>query len=290
MKDGDFELGGYLIGRDHPVFVSKFDPSAPEQRVQDKPHPFGNQMSFGVDYETPNAWTFEFSLSEADGDAPDVGVLSEMSKLATLWRRIVDPTVPGAVTPLRYMIGGRIRRVYGRPRGFTPNVSSNIEDGNITATAQFQLEEVVYYDDALQEVELTLRVPPTGWATLPNVWPLVTSIESTRSGAFTVGGTADTFPHEIQIFGPVINPKVTSGDWSVELDTSIPYDGWVKVDPRARTVLRENGASVGGSLSRLTYLPGLTLTPGPKEFTYQGNDSSGASRAVIRWRDAYDSL
>lgn len=287
MQNGDFELGGYLMGAGQPVFISDFSPGTVGARDQDTDNPYGDTRLFGRDRRTPPIWSFEFSVAEKDGAAPDTGVLQSLEELIAAWSTTVDALQPGEVTALRYMIGGRIRRVYGRPRNLSFNPSANIAGGNVVASGQFILQDVFTYGDQLHDASVTLRNGPVGWVTLPAVWPLISTVDSTRQGTFVVGSAAAGYPEDITFYGPVVNPHLRTMFWDIELTASIPEGGWVRIDPRARLATFHNGVSAGNVLSRHTYLPDLTLRPGSHGLIYSGHDSTGTSRAVVRWRNAY---
>lgn len=290
MQNGDFELAGYLIGRDQPVFVSEFNTGPEGDRDQDFDDPLGDTRIFGRDRTSPATWTFEFSVAQAAGQPAAAGVLESLENLKKVWRTAVDARDPGDFTTLRYMIGGRIRRVYGRPRGFVPDPSRNIEDGHVVANASFARLETLTYQDAQEVMELTLRTPPSGEVTLPAVWPLISKVTAARQGVVTVGGSAPTVIDDITFYGPVDNPMIENANWRVAWSGSIPYDGFVRIDPRRRTVLNHQGASVAGALSRRTRMRELTLDPGGQDFTFTGLDNTANARAVVRWRPAYYAL
>jgi len=293
MQNGDFELAGYLIGRDQPVFVTDFQTGSNGERLQDTPNPYGNTRFFGRDQKDPATWSFEFSVAQEDGAAPDSGVLDSLERLATVWNTAVDATDPGAYTSLRYMIGGRVRRVYGRPRNFSFNPSQNIQDGSITATAQFALLDTFSYADAQEQTQLQLRQAPVGAVTLPAVWPVLSVIDTERQGTFDVTGSAEALVDDITFYGPIVNPQLVlagPGGWTVSLIGTIPYDGWVRLDPRWPRVLNQSGGSAAGMVSRRTYLPDLTLRPGARGLTFTGTDPTSTAKTIIRWRPAYNAL
>lgn len=290
MENGDFELGGYLIGRGQPVFVTDFQVGSSGTRHQDEDNPYGNNRWFGRDQKTARVWSFEFSVAQASGTAPAAGVLAALEDLAAAWEGTGDPETPGDYTYLRYMVGGRVRRVYGRPRNFDWDPSKNLEDGNVVATAQFALLDTLHYSDTLEQVEVMLRQPPTGSVTLPAVWPLISVVQSTRQGVYTVASKAAAYPEDLTIYGPVNNPVVDVQDWQVKLNGSIPYDGWVRISPRDGTIINQDDAPVPGMLSRTSYLPDMVLKPGPGGITFAGIDPTATARAVLRWRPAYRTI
>lgn len=291
MENGDFELEGFLVGAGQPVFVSKFSTGTVGDRNQDVDSPFSPVRVFGRDELSAPVWAFEFSISNPDGTLPAAGALDALEALTKAWRGSVDIRNPGAVVKLRYKIAGRVRVVYGRPRNLAFDPSVNLEDGNIVGSAQFALQDTLTYSDALFTEELLLRYPPTGFVTLPAVWPLISVIESTRAGQFVNASSLPAAPEDITFYGPVTNPKLINTHWTVALnDITIPYDGWVRVNPRENTVLDHTGASRAGHLSRETFLPELNVHPGAQDLTFSGVDLSATARAVIRWRTAYYSL
>lgn len=289
MKNGDIELNGFLMGRDHPVFATAIAPGDVVVRDQDNENPYASERIFGIDYRKPPVWKVEFSVGEADGAQPDSGVLDALDSLAAAWS--VDFEDPEVVIPLRYMIGGRVRRVWGRPRNFRFEASMNIADGNIIAGADFALKDTLFYDDAQQLMELRLRSPSTGYATLPGVWPVTSYTTSDRQGLLTSTGTAKVLLEEITFHGPVIDPKLElAGGWTLGLDRTIAYDGWITVNPRLGTIRDQSGASLPGIISRTVYLPDLKIAPGPNSFTYSGKDETSFSKVVIKWREANNGL
>lgn len=289
MQNGDFELGGYLMGKGQPVFATAFKPGGAGERLQDLDHPFADTRVFGRDQKTPPIWQFEFSVAEAAGKNPTT-VVDSLEDLATAWESAVDRQTPGEYTALRYMVNGRVRRVYGRPRNFDWDPSRNIEAGNVVASAQFALRDTTHYDDSQITTEMMLRQPPTGYVTLPAVWPLQTVVESTRQGSFVLAGRKTVQPEEITFYGPVTNPVLAAPDWTIALNGTIPYDGSVTVRPWDNTVTTDKGQPVPGWLSRKTYLPDVQLAPGPVGLTFTGTDPTGTARVVLTARAGYNSL
>lgn len=292
MKNGDFQLGGYTMGRDWPVFVSDFQLGQTADRSQDIEDPMSDTRRFGRDRITPGVWSFKFSISNPAGTLPAAGVLDAVEDLHAAWRHAVDATDPGSYAELYYTVAGRTRCVYGRPRNLAIDPSQNLEDGNVIGSAQFVLMDTYTYDDDVVSVDLGLRQAPTGAVTLPAVWPLTTTVSATRQGIITPGGKAARyFPQDITFYGPVADPALINQNWTVALNgVSIPYDGFIRVDPRRRTVLWNGGGSAAGKLSRSTFLPEVMLTPETQDLQFTGLDPTATARAVVRWRPAYYGL
>lgn len=295
MENGDIELNGYMMGAAHPVFATQLEVMAGKARLQDQDNPYGPTRIFGRDTRAAGTMSFEFSLGERSGQNPGSGVLDVLEELAEAWDPGDDEAggvgrTPGAVVPLRYMIGGRIRRVYGRPRNFAYSASENITAGNVLATAEFDRQDLYHYSDTLGQVDLQMRQQPTGWVTLPAVWPVISVISATRQGLLTTESKVAAVPEDVTFYGPVINPSLTHSDWKIGLEAVIPYDGFVRINPRQGTVLNQAGASLAGQLTRETFLPDIRIRPGVQDLTFTGADPTATSRAVVRWRTAYRTL
>jgi len=288
MIDGDIEVGGYLTGPGQPVFARALNVGAAQARDQDQLNPVGNTTHFGRDYLTPPVWKLEFCIGEGIGP---LEALRALAQLQTAWRTAVNPEEPGAVTTLRYAAAGRTRRVYGRPRNFTPDVSRNLADGDVMATAEFVTADPYHYDDLEGELTITLRDNSNfGAVTLPAVWPLMSVPGAGRQGTIIVDGDAPT-PVQVTFDGPVVNPALAAGEeWAVQTTTSLAYDRSLTIDARTETVELEDGTPVPGVLSHETYLPGARLEPGIQELRFTGTDATGTSKATIRWRNAYYSF
>lgn len=291
MENGDFELDGYLIGKGQPVFASKFQTGTVADRDQDRDSLFSSTRIFGRDERSAPVWSFEFSVAQATGQPAAAGVLDSLEALVKAWRGFSGARTPGAVQRLRYKVAGRERCVFGRPRNLAFDPSVNLEDGNVVASAQFALQDTLHYSDTLNSVEVRLRQPPTGYVTLPAVWPLISVIESTRQGQFTSNSSMPAAPEEITFYGPISDPKLVNTNWEIGLeDIEIPYDGWVTINFRDRTVLDHTGASRAGNLTRDSELLDMYVHPGPQDLTFSGIDLTATARAVLRWRTAYYSL
>lgn len=288
MKDGEVEVGGYLTGPGLPVFVTSLDPGVAAERHQDVQSDYTGKVSFGRDTVSPPVWKLQFAIGE--GRSADEA-LAALAALQRAWRTAVDPRVPGEVTALRYGAAGRTRRVYGRPRNFTPDLSHSLEDGNVVATAEFVTQDAYHYSDVEQSKTLTSRPPATSYVTLPAVWPLLSSKPEIRQSVIQVGGDAPT-PVRVEFTGPGSNPGLIAPGqgWEVQALGTFAYDETLVVDSRTEEIMMGDGTPAPGVLSRATYLPEVQLAPGSTELQFVGNDSTGSATATIRWRDAYTSF
>lgn len=285
LQDGDFELDGYLFSgsRRQPLYVLGFNIEPARIRVQDVPNPMAPEILQGRDQRTPPLWKFGFRVGHGGAAA----TLSRLAGLTAAWDALT--AVPGAESVLRYAVAGRTRRVYGRAREMAPDYSMLYDLGRVVSTGDFQPRDVWFYDDAAQAVTVSLVPNSTGGLKAPLRAPLTTSAGSQRQGIVTVGGDAPA-PVELVFKGPITNPRASSSGWEVGLNTTIAYDQTVTVNTRTGTVLRNDGASLAGTLTRRTYLPTARLQPGVRELTFAGTDPTGTATCTMQWRNTYQSL
>lgn len=283
LKEGDFDLNGYIIGGDksRPVYVLGFDPGLADIREQDNLMPHSNDREFGEDHLAGPTWTLE--LSTGRNVSTEVA-LSSLGAAVRAWRSA--PTTPGKESTLRYKVGGRTRLVFGRPRGFNFNPSLLYSHGYLTTAGQFITSDELHYSDETFGLTVTLLPRPAGGLVSPLIGPLTTVAGSKRQGIIQVGGDAPA-PMEILIKGPVSNPVVSSTGWSVGLDGALAYDQSVTIDTRRRTVKRQDGADLSGMLTRATFLPEARIKPGAREIVFTGTDLTGTSSATVSWRNAF---
>lgn len=284
LKDGDFELDGYLTGERLGVYLRDIDLGSVGFRDQDSPVPNGDALMFGRDTLAGPEWGLAFS---ANHGRDQQAARSAIGKLAAAWNGAASRATPGAVSVLRYRLAGETRRVYGRPRAFSMDPALLFIMGLGRASGKFQTDSPLHYADTAQQLTLQMAVPSGSVITWPGVWPLVFSQGSDRQGVIQdVGGDAPT-PVTATIRGPVTNPFVEGDGWRIDLNTTLAYDQTVTVDARARTALRNDGASLAGSLRRTTYLDACRLAPGPAEIRFGGIDPTGTARCDIQWRPAF---
>lgn len=261
-----------------------------EPTTQDAAYPGGDGVMFGRDFMPGRTITLELgvnAMNEADN-------LAAHAALAAAWRGDSLRRTPGAVATLALTNGGRTRVVYGRPRNFASTLQIVPQLGYSAATVTFACSDDLFYDQANASVSVPLIPPPSGGLLAPLASPLTTAQVVNRPGLVAPGGLTDTWP-VITIYGPVTNPKVTlTGQWFMQFSTTLAFDQSLTVDTRpwARTVLRNDGASLAGSLTRDSVplsrasVPGATST----EVVYSGTDITGTSHISVTWQDAYPHL
>lgn len=282
LANGDFELDGYLFtgSPNSPLYVTDMSPGSVDARVQDRYNPVGHERIFGRDYRTAPTWEFQFRVG--------AGTVAETRRLlgAAQAAWLSTPTEPGGQSVLRYAVGDTVRRIYGRPRRFTPEPAAIYSINQAVARATFDTADALHYDDAADSLTLSLIPANGGGLVSPLVSPLTTAPSAARQGLVTVGGDAPA-PMEVTFKGPVLNPQAASSGWFVGLEGSLAYDQSVTINTRDNTVLRNDGASLGGQLSRRTYLAQARLHPGAQEFIFTGTDPTGTASCTVSWRNTY---
>jgi hypothetical protein len=296
LDDGGFELDGFSFGGESDSVVVQpggFDPGTAVWRVQDQDSPSGDGIVFGRDLLTGPTWGFTFLTNEYTA----VDALDSLEALAGLWLDSASRSVPGAVSTLRYRIGGHRRRVYGRPRRWGMSVTPDLWGGVAPAVADFVCVDALHYDDELRTVDVGVVVgdgASSGGMYSPLSEPLSTVGGGARSGVVdAVGGTAPS-PFIVSIHGPITNPWVAGPGWRFDFRTTLSVTQILTVDTRpwAKTALRQDGASLAGTLTRAsTALPDARLLPGGGAWLdFGGIDGTGTATCVVSWRPTYHSL
>lgn len=286
MIEGDFDLNGYTMGLDSPVVVESFDPGSADWFDQDAISPTTGLRRFGADTVSGPTWLLDLATN-TDSAA---SARAALAGVARAWRPLGLAT-PGYEATLRYMIGGEIRRVYGRPRKFAPAPNGAATSGTMLATAEFVTSEAFVYADEAQALTVGLVPVESGGLFSPLIGTLSTVSGSQRQGLITdVGGDAPA-PMTITIEGPVSGPRVWASGWAVELpELVLAYDQSVTIDTRKGTVLRNDGASLAGYLSRASRLALARLNPGASEINFGGTDATATATATVSWRPTYHVL
>lgn len=285
FKLGDAVFSGESLNES--LMVREFEPGGVNISADDKPRGMRDGMTVGRDFLESRTWAWEISARGTDLTA----VLAAGAVLERAWRP-QQRLMPGISIPLSYLVDGRWRRVYGRPRrfaGFPPDYIASGGVGHIAC--DFLVTDPLHYDDVESSVQLTIVPASTGGLMAPLVAPLSTVRSSSpRAGLVANAGDAPT-PLKVTFKGPIANPWVRSpGGWEVGLTGSLAYDESITVDPLAGTVTRQDGTPANGRLTRKTRLSGTLLQPGVTELTFGGTDLTGTATAKLSWRNAYTSI
>lgn len=292
LNDGEFELDGFGFGGEGHGLVALpggWDPGSSSTRMSDVANPGADATRFGRDFKDGPTWAWKLvSNRDTASDALDA-----IEDLSVAWDAAAVRSMPGKLSTLRYNIGGRTRCVFGRSRNFAVGNSPDLWVGAQSVTCDFKLAAPVYYDDTELWVGLSIVPTAPGKLKAPLIGPLTTSNPGVRQGYIDdVGGRLATSVR-IVIQGPVARPIVSlNGGWSLSLNTTLAYDQFLTIDsrPGVNTILRNDGASLAGSLSRTADLPSVRLSPGPAYINFSGTDPTGTSWCKVFWRRAYSQL
>lgn len=282
-----FRFDGVDFGDKLPLFVTDFDQGTTEYRTNDTERSQGDGLIAGRDFLGGRTWGF--SVSTNMRNLPDASTLE--SRLAAAWHNPKHRSKSLALVPLSYELGGRWRRVYGRPSRYA-GIRGDIQavQGHGRIECDFRIHDPRYFDDWETVLRLPIVPASTGGLMAPLVAPLSTVRSSTpRAGLVVNTGTAAT-PLKVVFRGPVTNPYVrAAAGWEVALNGSLAVGQSVTVDAFNGTVLR-GSASVAGMLTRKTRLSTAVLPVGNSDLTFGGVDPTGTALVELRWRNAYYSI
>lgn len=265
-----------------------FQPGSFSIRDQDIAGVVGDYRSFGSDRKVPPTWGWQLWT---DQTTPE-DALEWTELLAQVWDNEVRKSPEGAVA-LQYKVGGRLRRVYGRPRNFTPT-PDRVQNGRIHITADFVLSEDAYYDE--EEESVIARLAPAYVAgagiVLPQPLPWVfTTQPQPKTEQMIIKGSKATWV-DVVFHGPMTNPWVQIGGLTWGLLGVIGTNDSVTLSgkPWSMGVRRASGAYVPGWLDPRSRLSALQMDPGSYSVQFGGWDNTGSGSVELRWRKAHRSL
>ena len=282
-----FDLDGFTFGHaTGPLRLMDWDAGSLGIDTRDVEQPARDGLLFGRDRGLAPVWTFTLTTLTAD----ETTAREALEAFAQAWRP------PSAAKPLehstlRYLLNGRWRRVYGRPRILTlPTSGAAVRAGRATIVATFQLADPYTYDDEAQTTTLGIVPASSAGLAFPTAPPFTWRSDGAPQSRFAVVGGDAPAPLRVTFAGPVVRPWVRVGDVLVQLTGELAYDETLTVDARLMTIARADGASVPGMLAPRTRMVDLRLPPGEHEVTFGGSDLTGTATATVAWRDAWRSL
>jgi len=294
LEDFQFEVNGYVFGRRCPVFVDTagFDPGSAEWTTQDTTNPMSGATNFGRDVLSGPEWTWMLHV-DGDQDLGESDGLRILGEMGAAWRNGANGYKDSSVVlPLRYRLAGRTRVVFGRPRRFDYKPDGRILGGYLPPSASFKTADPLHYDDVESGIDITLAPPISGGTSFPAVFPITFRRDPgyLPPSALVVGGDAPTAPI-VEFIGPVLNPSVTIGAFTIGLTGQIGEGGIVTMDARPWiNSITRSGNTAGASVSRATRLTAARLRPGNYSAVFRGQDASGQGRCRVRWRNAWHTL
>lgn len=285
MRDGEDSGVPFGIGLDVSCNADGFDPGTSDWLVQDQDDPFTGSTRMGRDVRKGPTWTWALHVNRhSENDA-----LDSLGDLAEAWQP--DDLDTGDTYVIRYMVGGRVRRVYGRPRRFAAPMSNLVLSGMVPVTADFKLVDPNMYADSPESVTVGTTFTSEGGFIFPVTFPVMTLPGGFTAGSAYVSGRRKTWPI-IRVNGPVVNPEVQSTNWTLKLTANIGEGHYVEIDTRPwkRTVTVDGTNYVPGALNPQTRLRDLFLEPGEQSFGMRGVSGTGTASATISWRPAFAAL
>jgi hypothetical protein len=277
------------IGRNVSVNAEGFDSGAREWQVQDQASSTRGTTHFGRDQLLGKTWAWQGHVNMQDVE----GALQALAELEAAWtppeEYVTD--VPGAMSVIRYVIGGRTRRVYGRPRRFAAPPTNTILNGHIPVTMDFKLVDSFTYDDAESVATLDYQEVSEGGIIFPVTFPYTSLPSGDRSGSIYVTGNRPAYPI-IRFNGPVTNPRLSGPGFDVTLNTTIADGSYIEIDTRPwkLTVLRDGAYNASGTMGRRQYLKDIKFQPGNVELRYRASAGEAAPTCIVKWRGTHSSL
>lgn len=280
---------GVAFGIGLPVSVDDggFDPGELSWLTQDSINPYTGGRHFGDDVTTAPTWTWSLHVNEDEV----IAALDTLARIRSAWKARQVARRPGEVMPLRYRVGQRTRRIYGRPRRFAAPPDNRILNGFVPISATFDPFNDLHYADTVSSTVLTYNFDTDGGFVLPTTLPITTLPQSERAAEVYNDGDEPTNP-VIRFDGPVVDPKLVGPGWSVSLKMGLEAGEYVEIDTRPwkMTALRNGVASVGGRLGRRQNLSDVLIQPGMNTLRYSGASTTATSSCAVHWRSAYSSL
>ncbi|PRX95566.1 hypothetical protein [Allonocardiopsis opalescens] len=286
LLEGQWEIGGLVFGAGQGVIVPDFTIGGADITAGDTPVPGGDGRVFGYDYAGGRSLAFTLAVDREDGAT----ARAAWNAFAAAWNAPQVRLSPRAVTALRIRDHGMDTVVvYGRPRRLDPVSTALLDRGTVALTASFETADAAFYSDTEHQVTLDLLPAIGEGLILPFTLPAVlTDLGDSDTTFLTNTGDAPAWPI-ITFLGPVTNPgvRLAATGTTLQLTTTLAFDQTATVDTRpwARTALRNDGASLAGTLTGPD-LADFALPPGSTEVVFRGQDLTGDARCTIAWRDA----
>lgn len=281
---------GFVFGIGAEVNVREFDPGEFDRLTQDSQNTRRGVTGFGRDVPGAMTWVWESHADKEDvAEALDV-----LDRFSGAWIWDEGARNPGELTAIRYRVGDRYRRVFGRPRRYAAPPSNLILNGFVPITHDFQCVDMFTYDDEVSQVNIPYLSDATGGGfTFPTTFPISTlPSEGTGSGQVSVTGSVRAYP-VIRFQGPWTNPLLQTDDWSLRWQGSIANGDWVEIDTRPwkLTVMNSDGGSALEGLDRRTWLEDLWFAPNSRpQISLGGTSASGSAAAIVSWRNTWTSF
>lgn len=287
LKEGQYQIGDFVFGVGTQAVISSFEQTGYTITPGDYALPQSDEVRFRKDFLQPATILMTVSAMdnyildnfwEESSAPPEFPKGSEiMEQFMKEWRADEIRKIWGYTKPLRYKRLGQLRRVYGRPRDIaTP--PRRMGPGWYDMVCAYQRADTFSYSD----VEYgALNLLPTTLGT-----PGGTVVRQ--------DGEAPTWVN-IFITGPIANPKVTLGSFTIDMTGyTLAAGELVQITsyPWERRAVSSNGNNISPKLVGASpYLDKLVLPAGVSWNTgLHGTGTNGNTRLNVIWREAYHSL
>jgi hypothetical protein len=284
-QDRTFKFGGR---KTTPYYVDTVEFGQADMNLNDNNAPRSDGVLFGREYRGGRTITFEGNIITAPGPVPALNALEEFQ---AAWDNEDLRYQPGDVAVLRMRRGGRIRRVYGRPRRFR-STSRMTSHGWIPFVCDFETKDSRYYGDEEVAESISLIPAELGGLTGPLQGPIIATMPGDGEGIITIRGTKPSWL-VVRLNGAIINPGIELvGHWKYTMPMTLLHDQWVLVDPTpwARSVRRQDGANLAGVFTADSVrLSQMRVPPGTHQILLTGTDPSHTATAQLFFRDVYSS-
>lgn len=304
LTEKQFELKGVVFGWGCPVDVHSggWNPGGKNVRNRDVEHPTRDGMRPGRDLAGSQTHAFSlFANQENEHDA-----WAAVEQLQYAWDADDERMTAGEVLALRYNIAGQTRRVYGRPRRWTPSSTETGVTGRIDIEADFVTVDQIVYEDELQSETFPIAPPTDVTAGMipPVIMPFTSSAGvSTTIYDIAVGGTRSTpvwitFEADYGLADASIRitekTKPTGApesyqltDWTAALRDPVLAGDPVTIDARPWITAATKSSGGGARVNpRVTRIHQMWLPPGEHAVAFTGNDPTGTATATVSWRNA----
>lgn len=297
LQHKQFEFAGIVFGWSAPQLeVEEHERPDHESENQDTGRFAGDSYGFGVDRVLPQPWRWSVFTMDRDYETS----LAAVRTLERAWRDERIRRTPNLVVPLRYaerrLVDGEYvvetRVIFGRPRRFEVSNEAGLSDqGRFRIDMDFQPADTLTYGDGISATTIVAPQAIDRGFLVPFEAPLYTTEppEPVANIVPPTGGDAAA-PFEVQFTGPIVDPVLRgSSGWAIEYRGQIPAGETVTVStyPWGLRATRQDGANVSGRLSATTRLAKIRIAAAGESLQYDGQDTTGSSACIVRWRDAH---
>ncbi|AOE44835.1 minor tail protein [Gordonia phage Terapin] len=287
LIEGQWQIGSVKFGKGTKIPIMSVEPIGYEVSAGDRPLPMSDQIRFTKDYIQPGVMQFQMAvldnhiledMLDAPVDLEALGIVPGhklLEELKNEWFGDEARLQWGKVKPLTYRAAGYNRMVYGRPRNFA-SAPLKHRPGWYGITASYQLADASSYEEQFEQITIN----PTA--------------NGVNGGSLTRDQEALS-PTWLKaaIIGPIINPTVKLGPFTVPINYVIPAGQAVELNsfPWERRAVTSTNLNIGSKLPSDTYLEDLRI---PAKATWpvalHGGSTTSATKLLVQWQEAYRAI